>query len=87
MSNGPRTYKLDGHQYLLVGAGANLFAFAMNEQAQHAVAQTILFALTSRRKQIGMDLSRVMRSQIDERAVKPKQPACLHPFVYRVDTP
>lgn len=30
MSNGPITYELDGHQYLLVGAGDKLFAFVMN---------------------------------------------------------
>jgi alcohol dehydrogenase (cytochrome c) len=30
LSNGPITYELDGHQYLLVGAGDKLFAFVMN---------------------------------------------------------
>jgi len=30
MSNGAITYELDGHQYVLVGAGDKLFAFVMN---------------------------------------------------------
>ena len=29
LSNGPMTYQLDGTQYLVVGAGDTLFAFAM----------------------------------------------------------
>jgi alcohol dehydrogenase (cytochrome c) len=29
VSNGPMTYKLDGTQYLVVGAGDTLYAFVM----------------------------------------------------------
>jgi alcohol dehydrogenase (cytochrome c) len=29
VSNGPMTYELDGRQYLVVGAGENLFAFKL----------------------------------------------------------
>ena len=31
VSNGPMTYELDGRQYLVVGAGENLFAFRLPE--------------------------------------------------------
>jgi len=32
MYNGPITYELEGRQYLLVAAGAKLFAFTLPEQ-------------------------------------------------------
>ena len=31
VGNGPMTYELDGRQYLVVGAGENLFAFRLPE--------------------------------------------------------
>jgi alcohol dehydrogenase (cytochrome c) len=40
MTNGPITYELDGVQYLLVGAGDSLYAFAMLAQAAPAASET-----------------------------------------------
>ena len=31
VSNGPMTYQLDGHQYIVVGAGDTLYCFGLNE--------------------------------------------------------
>jgi len=30
VSNAPETYLLDGHQYVLVGAGDSIYAFRLN---------------------------------------------------------
>jgi alcohol dehydrogenase (cytochrome c) len=30
MGNGPETYLLDGHQYLIAGGGDTLYAFTLN---------------------------------------------------------
>jgi alcohol dehydrogenase (cytochrome c) len=36
VGNGPVTYELDGRQYLLVGGGAGLYAFALPERTPNS---------------------------------------------------